>query len=289
MTIFTVLYNLITHKKTSYYRITHNSYYSTINDTGKYGEYLIYRCLQKYEKDSSRFLFNVYIPKENEETTEIDVIMISPHGVFVFESKNYSGWIFGNAEQLKWTQTLPQGRGRSHKEHFYNPIMQNASHVKHLRSLIGESIPIHSVIVFSERCTLKNVAINDDSIFVIKRDELSNLVKYICSQSETVALTKEEIKKIYESLFRYTQVDDSIKQQHIANINSHTVKNDVDTQYTESSAEIHQPNIAVCPKCGGTLVLRTAKRGENAGNTFYGCSNYPKCRYIKAVETSTPI
>lgn len=38
---------------------------------------------------------------------------------------------------------------------------------------------------------------------------------------------------------------------------------------------------SACPKCGGTLVKRLAKRGENAGRKFVGCSNFPKCRYTK--------
>lgn len=37
----------------------------------------------------------------------------------------------------------------------------------------------------------------------------------------------------------------------------------------------------ICPKCGGTLILRIAKKGLNAGSQFYGCSNYPNCRYTK--------
>jgi len=40
----------------------------------------------------------------------------------------------------------------------------------------------------------------------------------------------------------------------------------------------------VCPKCGSKLVLRVAKKGENAGNQFYGCSAFPKCRYIQNIE-----
>jgi len=35
-----------------------------------------------------------------------------------------------------------------------------------------------------------------------------------------------------------------------------------------------------CPLCGAAMVLRTAKRGANAGNSFYGCSHYPQCRGI---------
>ncbi|MEA2091798.1 MAG: topoisomerase DNA-binding C4 zinc finger domain-containing protein, partial [Campylobacterota bacterium] len=38
-----------------------------------------------------------------------------------------------------------------------------------------------------------------------------------------------------------------------------------------------------CPKCGSELILRVARKGANAGNEFYGCSNYPKCRYTTQV------
>lgn len=67
------------------------------------------------------------------------ILLINNHGVFVFESKNYSGWIFGNERSKTWTQTLPQGKGKSHKEHFLNPIMQNKLHIKWIKSLIGEN------------------------------------------------------------------------------------------------------------------------------------------------------
>ncbi|WP_436297935.1 restriction endonuclease [Variovorax sp. LjRoot175] len=33
-----------------------------------------------------------------------------------------------------------------------------------------------------------------------------------------------------------------------------------------------------CPKCASEMVRRTAKRGTNAGVSFWGCSNYPRCR-----------
>lgn len=36
----------------------------------------------------------------------------------------------------------------------------------------------------------------------------------------------------------------------------------------------------ICPVCGGELVLRTARRGANTGKQFYGCSSFPRCRYI---------
>ena len=36
-----------------------------------------------------------------------------------------------------------------------------------------------------------------------------------------------------------------------------------------------------CPRCGSPLLLRTARRGPNAGSEFYGCSSFPKCRYVR--------
>jgi ssDNA-binding Zn-finger/Zn-ribbon topoisomerase 1 len=42
----------------------------------------------------------------------------------------------------------------------------------------------------------------------------------------------------------------------------------------------------LCPECGDRLVLRTARRGANAGNQFYGCNDYPRCRYTAAIQPS---
>jgi hypothetical protein len=34
----------------------------------------------------------------------------------------------------------------------------------------------------------------------------------------------------------------------------------------------------LCPRCQVPMVLRTATRGDHAGQQFYGCPNYPKCK-----------
>ena len=114
----------------TYYMQTTAPYLEVTTDKGKYGEYLIYDCLKYYENTGAKFLFNCYLYKDNGQTTEIDVIMIHSSGIFVFESKNYSGWIFGNEKASTWTQTLAVGRGKpAEKEHFYNPIRQNELHI----------------------------------------------------------------------------------------------------------------------------------------------------------------
>lgn len=108
------------YKKSEYYQQTNTPMLSTITNNGKYGEYLTYRNLMSID-GHKKFLFNCYVPKENGETTEIDVIMIHETGIYVFESMNYSGWIFGTETNKQWTQTLPAGKGKSHKSHFLNP------------------------------------------------------------------------------------------------------------------------------------------------------------------------
>lgn len=44
-------------------------------------------------------------------------------------------------------------------------------------------------------------------------------------------------------------------------------------------SESESVNKQICPECGSEMVLRKAKRGQNAGNQFWGCIEFPKCRY----------
>jgi len=263
--------------KTSYYLVTKTSPIQLYLDKGKLGEYLTFKCLRSAEKNGAKFLFNIYIPKSEKETTEIDILMIHTKGLFVFESKNYSGWIFGSEYQKNWYQMLPQGRGRSHKESFYNPIMQNRTHIKHLKVLVGEDVPTHSIITFSERCTLKKVEFKSDDIRVIKRDKVYDTVAAICAQRDTTVLNNEQISEIYNILYPYTQVSDVIREQHIQNIGKKHER--AEDQPSEKGFVKEQEKR--CPRCNSVLVLRTATKGANAGNQFYGCSNFPKCRYME--------
>ena len=281
------------YKRSAYYQITQNSYLSVLHDKGRLGEYKIYQNLKFYETDGGKFLFNIYLPKEDGQTTEIDVLLLCSKGIFVFESKNYSGWIFGSEYKKNWYQTLPQGRGRSHKEHFYNPILQNRTHIKYLKKLVGDEIPIQSIIVFSERCELKHIQLKSNDTRVIKRNAVAPVVSKIYSQTADIFLEEHKIEKIYSTLYPYTQVSAEVKSKHIAEIRKELADNDRDNKMVlksisatekrieKESATPPAPELLKCPKCGGALVLRTAQRGQNKGNQFYGCSNFPKCRYIQ--------
>lgn len=241
---------------------------------GKRGEKLTERELKLVQLlgRKGKVLRNVYLPKDNGETSEVDVIFITQKGIFVFESKNYSGWIFGDEKSQKWTAMLPNKQ----KNRFYNPILQNKTHVKWMRNYVGEEIPLFSIIVFSERCELKKVTVESSDVKVIKRERTYATVREIWDRSPDV-VSEEKISELYDSLSKLTKVDEAVRAAHIDNINKKYKKEEKkqETFVKEEQSEL------ICPKCGGQLVFRTAKKGENAGNQFYGCSNYPKCRFIR--------
>lgn len=202
------------YKQTTYYQITKRSFWALHNDVGALGEYAIYKQLQFFEQASAKFLFNLYLPSSNGKTTEIDAIMISSHGIFVFESKNYKGWIYGKENENYWTQALANRQ----TNRFYNPILQNNGHIHHLEKILNASLPIYSIIVFSDEANLKNIRVFSANHLVLNRGLLAQEFKKFHKTSIDTELTPQEINQIYSILYPYTQVDESVKKQHIANI-----------------------------------------------------------------------
>ena len=198
----------------SYFQITKNQLEDVAEDSGTLGEYLIYKKLKKFEKHGAKFLFNVYIPKGDGGTTEIDILMICHQGLVVFESKNYGGWIYGNEFQPNWCQIFPTGDWKEHHEYFYNPVMQNRTHIRHLKKIVGNRIHTYSVVVFSEKCTLKNIEIESDNVYVTKCDDVKDVVARICNDFSHKLLNKKERNEIYEKLYPYSQADKKTKKKH---------------------------------------------------------------------------
>lgn len=236
---------------------------------GKRGEKLTERELKLVNLfgRKGKTLRNLYIPKEDGQTSEIDVVYITQKGIFVFESKNYSGWIFGDESGMYWTASLPNGQ----KNRFYNPVKQNRTHIKWLGQYVGEGIPLFSIVVFSERCELKKVTVNSTDIKVIKRDSVYSTVRCIWNETED-ALTEDQVQVLYDRLTTLTNADESVKLAHIKNIEQ------MKEQRRENENSVKS---MVCPQCGRKLVLRTAKKGAKQGSQFYGCSGFPNCRYIE--------
>ena len=115
-------------------------------------EALVRQTIQNYFQSPNYHLLNHITIKYGSSTTQIDHILVSRHGVFVIETKNYKGWIFANAKQATWTQVLYRLKFK-----FQNPIHQNHRHVVAVRELL-DFLPqdaIKSVVVFSGNAEFK--------------------------------------------------------------------------------------------------------------------------------------
>jgi hypothetical protein len=185
-------------------------------DKGTKGEYAIYKELKNYENTGGRFLFNTYIEKNNQTTTELDVILIHSCGLIVFESKNYSGSIYGKEDESHWTELLGKGKGRK-TYRFYNPIIQNKNHIAAIKKLIGSEVPVNNIVVFSDKCNLQGVKVRYSDIKIVNLRDVNKAVYDIMIKYHD-SIGQEKIEELYKMLYQKTQVTEEVKQQHIQNI-----------------------------------------------------------------------
>ena len=89
--------------------------------------------------------FHDVIINSPDGTTQLDHVIISPYGIFVIETKNMSGWIFGSEKDLNWTQSLNGGRTKCK---FQNPLTQNYRRTKCLSEYLGLDHGVMHSIVF---------------------------------------------------------------------------------------------------------------------------------------------
>ena len=116
------------------------------------GEGYIRKLLhQSFPSSDFHILNNVTLPVGT-HTTQIDHILVSTRGIFVIETKHYSGWIFGDERSKNWTQVIYQKKSR-----FQNPLHQNYKHVKVVEQLLDflPSEAVFNVVVFTGSAKFK--------------------------------------------------------------------------------------------------------------------------------------
>lgn len=218
---------------------------------GIVGEFIIKLIVGKQSEETGKEKFivhNLLLQLDNGKTSQTDHVVINSEGVFVIETKNYSGRIYGDDFQKEWTQVLNYGKV---KNHFYSPIKQNYTHICRIKELLPENVPIYSIVVFIK-----------GNISFIKSNNVYTpwtLFRKINS-TKCEILTLEEMKNIYTILTQNNKSSIINNYEHVKNIKN-------------TQADIANN---ICPRCQGTLVVRHSKKGD-----FMGCSNYPQCKFIK--------
>lgn len=216
------------------------------NDNGKLGESKVNKELNFNDVNTEhRQINNLIIVDESGNSHQIDHIVIRKNGIFCIETKKYSGKIYERKNQDKWVQYLNNGV----KYSFYNPLKQNNSHAHYLSYALDRKYKINSIVVMVNN--------NADNIECENVINLKDLNIYLNEYNDGINYTIEQINEIYEKLedINNNQISN---REHINNI--HKMKSDIKQR--------------ICPRCNGNLVERSGKYG-----LFYGCSNYPKCKF----------
>lgn len=184
-------------------------------------------------------------------TTQIDHVVLSRHGIFVIETKNMSGWIFGDKEKARWTQVHKRS-----KRQFQNPLRQNYLHIKALQENLGVSTrDIVSVVAFVGSAEPKtpmpaNVIWGSRRVpaFILAKQDLVFSDPEVCEFRDRL-----EAKRLDPS--------------------SHKPW----TRARKERGRVPWGPAALenCPKCNESMLIRTSRK---SGEEFLGCSRFPRCR-----------
>lgn len=236
--------------------------YNTPERIGEMGERQVNNALTSV-LDASEYqvLSDLILPRAG-GTTQLDHLVLSRYGIFVIETKNMSGWIFGGRDQKKWTQVLKGGKRRS----FQNPLRQNFAHVKAVQEILSvEEDILHNFVVFIGAAEPKtdmpeNVAWG-----------LKALGRLIGARRQIV-LSGDQVIRFAEKLQKQALEDSvAVRELHLQNLD----RNAQARNSAPTTRLVAHPNTVSCPRCGNEMVKRTNRK---SGDVFWGCSDFPKCR-----------
>lgn len=224
------------------------------NIKGAIGEYRVAKQLSRLNPEQFKVLNNILI-KTNTGSYQIDHIVVSIFGVFIIETKNYKGWIHGNENSEYWTQTI-----YNKKSKFRNPVRQNWSHIYALKEILSdyEKAAYHPIVVFAGSAELKNIRSKVPIIYCC--DVYLTIMKARGGPN----LSADQVNGITDILAKANVEDKEARKEHLNYVRHHIWER-------KQKEKSH-----ICPRCGRDIVLREGKYGK-----FYGCSQYPNCRYTR--------
>ncbi len=217
---------------------------------GKIGETKVRFDLYRLPEDEYLILHDVML-RNNSNTAQIDHLIFSKYGIFVIETKNFSGFITGTSKDKKWIR-----HDKNKNKYINNPVLQNYWHVQFLKDLLGidENVFIPLVCIYG-KCKL--------DVDWDKTVKFKYLVDRIGFYKNVKLL---QYKEIYEKVKNMNIIDLQERRQH-------NIDKKIQAEFKK------QESINKCPKCGASLKKRKGENGE-----FLGCSKFPKCRYTESIK-----
>lgn len=211
---------------------------------GEIGEYKIDIQLSQMPKEYM-YLNDLLVknPKSSTGYSQIDHIIITPYGLFVIETKNYQGTIYGGKERKTW---LINGRFK-----MMNPLMQNYGHIQALKNFIDLRYHKYfiSMVSFTKRCTfkideeLRKINSSELVVYDIELTEFINRkIAVLKLLNSNAVLMKDDIEKIYNSFLNSNIEDESIRREHVDRIKS--MQNNYDKMDNENKCVVCQTPVS---------------------------------------------
>jgi len=205
-------FDLITFYTTDYKEKSGNNFFKMYFDKGNYGEFILYRkVIRIFGK--KLVLTNIYLDNVNTDLTEIDVLAVSEKGIYVFEMKNYSGYIYGSEKDKQWTQVF----NKWSKYKFYNPLRQNYAHCKAVENYLDvtkeEIIPI---TVFSNNSKLSKINIGVSHNVFQYRDAMKFVKNNERKGNNLISVQSKE--KYLIDLLKKCNMSEEVKLKHIEDV-----------------------------------------------------------------------
>lgn len=183
---------------------------------GEIGEYKIDIQLDQLPKDC-RYLSDLLLknPKAKSGYSQIDHVVLTPYGIFVIETKNYQGTIYGGKDRKTWSV--------NGKYKMMNPFVQNYGHIKALASLIDQKHEnfFISIVSFTKRSMFKvdldyrKIQSNELIVYDIELSEfIHRKVSVLKIQHKEPLFSEREVSLIYDSFSNADIKDPAIRREH---------------------------------------------------------------------------
>lgn len=190
-------------------------FFSAFTSKGRRGEKRVFKELKRLPEEYT--IHNDVVLVTEKGTTQIDHIVVSPYGVFVIETKNYTGWIFGKEADKEWLQTIAHYENRRgetvERTKFLNPIRQNYGHVKAVEKICKDfpNLPIIPIVVFVGDAVFKNVQCTS---YVIHLYELTDIIQ----EYREAKITSEEAASLSQNLALFDMRKEISNREHAQSV-----------------------------------------------------------------------
>ena len=160
--------------------------------TSMKGKHFEKRVLNRLKSnfDDCIILNDVNIPGRRDKTAQIDFILLHETGLYIMEAKGYSGTVTGSVDDVWWEKTLTDEAGNVFKRMVMSPMKQNEGHIRHIRKIVGEDVPLVSVAILSEKCDFSSICMTGATTYVFHLKESMVRIREIMESSEEVIDSK---------------------------------------------------------------------------------------------------